>query len=149
MPKGRSDCIVASVAQQREAGVSQRRKIFRAFASASTTFVFTHRHIANPMQPVLDGPVPTIQIKETSRIRLARAQACNRMRNICDTFASDNPRAFNSNGLCKPRPSEIACKTRTGLKMTDFDSSMPFVNVTNLVKLLTAKAFAVGGKGRD
>lgn len=68
---------------------------------------------------------------------------------IGDSVAINDPCSLDANGLSKAWPIEKATKTAAGLKMANFDSPVSLVDFANLVKLLTSKAFAVGGKGRD
>ena len=71
------------------------------------------------------------------------------MRHVGYPLAADDPRTLNANRLGKARPVKKPTEPATGLKMANLNSPVTFVDFANLVKLLTAKAFAVGGKGRD
>lgn len=70
------------------------------------------------------------------------------MRYVGDLLVTDNPRPLDPDCLGKARPVQIATKPAATKKMANFDSPVPFVDFANLIKLLAAQAFAVGGKGR-
>lgn len=118
-------------------------------SGSSPTLILTHRYIAYPVQAILNAPVPSIQIEQVLGISSIRPQACNCVRHIGHPLIADDPRSLDANRLGKARPVEIATESTAALKMANLNSPVPFVYFTNLVKLLTAKAFAVGGKGRD
>lgn len=82
------------------------------------------------------------------RIGSVRPQAGNRMGDVRYTLIADDPRSLDANRLGKAWPVKIATEPAAGVKMANLNSPVPFVDLANLVKLLTAKAFAVGGKGR-
>mgnify|MGYP001823851421 FL=1 len=101
------------------------------------------------MQTILDAPVASIEIQKVLRIGSIGAQAGNRVRHIAHPLAADDPCSLDANRLSKAWPIKKATQPAAGLKMANLNSPVSLVDFANLVKLLTAKAFAVGGKGRD
>ncbi|TWT85092.1 hypothetical protein CA13_65740 [Planctomycetes bacterium CA13] len=140
---------MSRVAKKRQAGVAKACQIYRTMPSAGTTLVLAHCHITHPVQSILDAPVAAIQIQKMLRIGSIGSQAGDRVRNFRYPFVAGDSRSLDANRLGKPWPVKKATESAAGLKMANLNSPMPFVDIANLVKLLTAKTFAVGWKGRD
>lgn len=116
---------------------------------ASSTFVLPHRDVANPMQTILNAPVAASQVEKVLRVGSAGTKTRDRVGDIGHSPVADDSCSLDANGLPETRPVQKTTKPPASLKMADFYPPMPLIDFTNLVKLLTAKAFAVGGKGRD
>ena len=101
------------------------------------------------MQLVLDAPVPAIERKQITRVGFLGTQACDRVRDVGGPLAIDDSCALDTHRLSEPGPVKVLRKPATALKIAYLNSPVPFVYLSKLIKLLTAQAFAVGGKGRD
>ena len=132
------------MAKQGDARITKCREILWAVTFANATIVFAPGHIANPMKTVFYSPVTATQSKQLPGVRPFRTNACNGMRHISRPLAINDACSLDSNRLGESRPREIALQPRTGLQESNLDATVPLVDITNFIKLLTAKTFAVG-----
>jgi hypothetical protein len=137
------------MAKQRQAGVAEAGQILWAVPFASATLILAHRHIADPVQTILDAPMAAVQRQYLLGIGAIGPKACDRVRYFRCSLAVDDTRSLDANRLGKAWPLKIATQSRTDLEMADFNPPVSFVDFANFIKLLTTKPFAVGGKGRD
>ena len=76
--------------------------------AAGATFVFAHRHVADPMQAIFDAPVAAIDLKQQRCTGAPWIQARDRVGHVSCSFAVDDPRSLNADRLSEARPIEIA-----------------------------------------
>lgn len=121
----------------------------REVADAGATLVFAHRHVADPVQAILDRPMTSVHCKQIFGIGAISANAGNRIGHFGRALIALDACSLNTQRLGESRPIEMPYQPVAGLKMSELDSTVPFIGRTSFVKLRLSDAFGVGGKGRD
>ncbi|TWT78948.1 hypothetical protein CA13_03450 [Planctomycetes bacterium CA13] len=118
---------MSRVAKNRQAGVAKGCPTYRTISGASPTLVFARRHIANPVQTMLDAPVASIEIQKVLRIGSIGSQAGDRVRDFLDRLIANDPRSLVANRLGKAWPVKKATESAAGLKV----KCTPLMRLTN------------------
>lgn len=134
--------------QKRKRGVAKRREILRYATAAGAALVFAPRHIADPVKPVFDAPVATVERKQIGCRHTLPAKTGNRVGHFRrDIFATDAC-PLNADRLGKTWPVNVPGQTIACLQLSNLDPAMPFADGTVFVQMHASHAFGVGGKGR-
>ena len=101
------DVGVAGPPQGGDGRAPQRRHHLWAGPGAHLAAVLVERHVADPVEFVLDAPVPPPQRQESGRVRLVRGQAGDRVAPFDGGLALAGDLAFDRACLRHGRPAEV------------------------------------------
>lgn len=115
-------------------------------AGADSTAVLAECGIADPVQSVLNAPMPTPPRQQLRGIGLVPRSAGHGVLDFHGRFAAALRSAFQATGLRQARPVEDARQSRAGLQMAGDDTAVFLSMRPRFGELCLPLLFAVGGK---
>lgn len=124
-----SPCAVDEEAQQADGEVAQAGQHLRAVTTAHLGAVFIERHIAHPMQAVLDAPVTAIEFQQAtggSGGGVQVRQAISLLETFAPGLGAEDP-ALDQKGLADMREVQVAVEGGRGADRARLDAAVGLI----------------------
>ena len=142
------DLRKARESEQGDGCVAKGGQVLRAVPRSDPALVLTERHVANPMDSILDAPMTAPVLEQNLRVRPFARDAGDGVLHFHGRAAAAQRGAFLATDLSQAGPVEMRRKTRAGLKMALGAAAVAFFGRASLRKMLLPLRFASGGKKR-
>jgi len=146
--KGGGDAVDAVQPQQIERGVATSGEILGTVAKFDAATVLAKRHVAHPVEFILDVPMLAPEWKQQAGIRSLGSEAGDGVLHLDGFFAIAAREALQPTDLGQAWPVEIFREARADLQMPPDDAAMPFLDFAGARELLLPLLLARRGKKR-
>jgi hypothetical protein len=139
------DFFMATVTEQADGGVSERRQIVGSVATLDLALIFAESHVAHPMV-AFQAPMGSPAVQQQGRVAGAACKAGDGVLQLDRGLALADGRAFQAADLSQTGPVQMFGQTSAGLKMALFPPSMPLVRRAGFSQRPLSLLLGSGGK---